>query len=97
METRTMNQVLEATILNVATSRVSRKSSIQTVLNGLKDLRTGVKLEGTTLIVDLYMGITAEPDFLNKLQDVINQHETVYEKAKTGQKTLSVDLLRPRI
>ncbi len=98
METKTMNQIIEATILNVAvTNRPNRKATVQAVLNGIPKVRRGLKLEGTNLIIDTTYGIEAEPEFQTKLQEVIDTHETTYEKGANGHRLLNVDLLRPRI
>ncbi|KAF0202247.1 MAG: hypothetical protein FD170_1973 [Bacteroidetes bacterium] len=97
IEKRTMNQIIEATILNVASTKPNRKATVQTVLNEIPKIRLGLKLEGTNLIVDTFYGIEAETDFQNKLQEVINTHSTTHEKDGNGHRILIVDLLKPRV
>lgn len=98
METRTMSEIVENTILNVVvTNKAVRKANIQAVLEGLPKIRQGVKLENTNLIIDLNYGIQAETDFQNRLQEVINGHDTTFEKGANGHRLLIVNLLKPRV
>lgn len=97
IETRTQNQIIATTILNVVvTNRPNRKATVQAVLEGIPKVRLGLKLEGTNLIIDTTYGIEADTDFQNKLQEVINTHSTTFEKGANGHRILNVDLLRPR-
>ena len=87
------NALIGAGLFNKAT----RKANVTAILQDRSKYK-GLSVDGSLLKVDITLGFSADTEFHNKLNEVVNAHVSTVEKTNqgTGKTFLVVDLLKLR-